>query len=251
MTTIPLFIDKPEILYAQDQLFEVLPLLSMSKEEKMNSTMRLVIYAVIAMVFTRKITVTKAFAILAAITASIWALHKYSLPGSLQQFLDILDSARTEHYGLATDPSTIETVPMVPTAQNPFANQLFGHKDLPQFDDNGMTQDNKDKMNAMFEGDDSKSFAVTNPYAQNRRQDARNFYHVPELDRDAYAKYIHQEYINEQTTAPTDGHRVPKIFEDLKSSARIPIEQINAMVQEDTGDSSTFLVKEMKQSKQA
>ena len=226
-----LFLNDPTILIKKDRIFEMVPLMDMSTEEKINSTMRLVLYSTVLLLVTSRITKSSALIFLVSAVGISWLVSKnYE---TLSQLLDIMESSRIEDYASST--------PMKPTRENPFANQLYGHPDLPVLDEDSEDKLNKDEMEARFYDSQAKMLDVSNPYLKNRRHDSRNYYHVPKLDRTKFANYLHKEYIEQQdqvkedTTTQFGAYVVKpiKLYQDLKSTGRKPLDQINMEAQED------------------
>lgn len=225
-----LFLIDPTILIKKDRIFEMIPLMDMSTEEKINSTMRLVLYSTVLLLVTSRITKTSAAVLLISAVGISWIISKnYE---TISQLIDIMESSRTEDY---------ETIPMKPTKENPFANQLYGHPDLPILDEDTEDKLNKDEMEARFYDSQAKMLDVSNPYLKNRRHDARNYYHVPKLDRSKFANYLHKEYIEQQDQVKEDTttqfgayiNKPIKLYQDLKSTGRKPLDQINMEAKED------------------
>ena len=220
-----LFIKDPRVLWKANRLFEFFPTKEMQREEQINASMRLaIIYATIYYPISRD---RKAFLplIVSVITAIV-----YRTMSKQEGF--ITDNTFTKAKDLG--PSTI----IEPTVDNPFMNQLtYSPEDLNTEPMDPMDPRVKEKIRDAYL-DNGRHINSDDPYQDDGYQ---RFYHVPKMDRDQFAQFLHAGKLDEngKVTSCKQSGGIPCLLDNDPRRSRKPFYQIDDRVK-DTMDQATF-----------
>lgn len=221
-----LFIEDPRVLWKANRLFEFFPTShNMGRDEQINATMRLaIIYATIYYPISRD---RKAF--LPLIGSIIAAIIYRNM--NKEGFETDHTFTRAKDLG---EPTIIE-----PTRDNPFMNQLlWSPEDVNSKAMDAMDPNVQEKIRDAYL-DNGRNINSDDPYQKD--DGFQRFYHVPKMDRDEFAKFLHADKLDDKgkVTSCKQTGGIPCMLDQDPRRSRKPFYQLDDRVK-DTMDQATF-----------